>query len=155
MPRTRRCSPRIVEHLSALGPGFHLAPPEAFPSGTPPTPSGAPCPCSMLSMSEDGVQNQTKTSQYIQFLKNQNVKTFKRGVVVYTGFPGGSDGEESACNAGDPSLIPGSGRPSEEENGNPLQYSYLENPTGTGPWWAAIHGIPGVGLDFVTHTGSS
>ena len=82
-----------------------------FPSGTPPTPSGAPCPCSMLSMPEDGVQNQTKTSQYIQFLKNQNVKTFKRGVVVYRGFPGGSDGEESACNAGDPSLIPESEDP--------------------------------------------
>ena len=62
-------------------------------------------------MPEDGVQNQTKTSQYIQFLKNQNVKTFKRGVVVYRGFPGGSDGEEFACNAGDPSLIPESEDP--------------------------------------------
>ena len=43
------------------------------------------------------------------------------------GFPGGSDGEESACNAGDPGSIPGSRRCSGEGNGNPLQYSCLEN----------------------------
>ena len=42
-------------------------------------------------------------------------------------FPGSSDGEESACNAGDPSLIPGLGRSPEEGNDNPLQYSCLEN----------------------------
>ena len=41
------------------------------------------------------------------------------------GFPGGSGGKESACNVGDPGLIPGSGRASGEGNGNPLQYSYL------------------------------
>ena len=45
-------------------------------------------------------------------------------------FPGGSDGKESACNAGDPGLIPGLGRFPGEGNGNPLQYSYLENPCG-------------------------
>ena len=43
------------------------------------------------------------------------------------GFPGGSDGEESACNAGDPCSIPESGRSAGEGNGNPLQYSCLEN----------------------------
>ena len=43
------------------------------------------------------------------------------------GFPGGSDGKESACNEGDLGLIPGSGRFPEEGNGNPLQYSCLEN----------------------------
>ena len=43
------------------------------------------------------------------------------------GFPGGSDGKESACKAGDPGLIPGLGRYLREENGNPLQYSWLEN----------------------------
>ena len=42
-------------------------------------------------------------------------------------FPGGSDGKESACNAGDPGLIPGLGRSLREGNGNPLQYSCLEN----------------------------
>ena len=41
--------------------------------------------------------------------------------------PGGSDGKELACNAGDPGSIPGSGRSSGEGNGNPLQYSCLEN----------------------------
>ena len=44
------------------------------------------------------------------------------------GFPGGSEGKVSACGAGDPGLIPGSGRSPEEGNGNPLQYSCLENP---------------------------
>ena len=43
------------------------------------------------------------------------------------GFPVSSEGKESACNAGDPSLIPGSGRSPGEGNGNPLQYFYLEN----------------------------
>ena len=43
-------------------------------------------------------------------------------------FPGGSDSKESACNAGDQSSIPGSGRSLGEENGNPLQYSCLKNP---------------------------
>ena len=44
------------------------------------------------------------------------------------GFPGGSESKASACKAGDLGLIPGSGRSPEEGNGNPLQYSYLENP---------------------------
>ena len=44
------------------------------------------------------------------------------------GFPGGSDGKASACNAGDQGLIPGSGRSPGEGNGNPLQHSCLENP---------------------------
>ena len=43
------------------------------------------------------------------------------------GFSGGSDGKESACNAGDPGSIPGSGRSPGEGNGKPLQYSCLEN----------------------------
>ena len=48
---------------------------------------------------------------------------------------------ESACNAGDPSLIPGSGRCPRERNIYPLQYSCLENPTDRGAWWATVHGI--------------
>ena len=47
-------------------------------------------------------------------------------------FPGGSDSKESACNAGDLVLIPGLGRSPEEGNGNPLQYSCLENPMDRG-----------------------
>ena len=48
-------------------------------------------------------------------------------LVVFWGLPYSSDGEESACNAGDPGLIPGSGRSPGEGNGNPLQYSCLES----------------------------
>ena len=56
-------------------------------------------------------------------------------------FPGGSDGEESAYNAGDPGLIPGSGRSPGEGNGNLLQYFFLENPMNRGAWWATVHGV--------------
>ena len=49
---------------------------------------------------------------------------------MYVGFPGGSDGEESACNSGDLGLIPGLERSSGRGHGNPLQYSCLENPHG-------------------------
>ena len=49
--------------------------------------------------------------------------------------------EESTCNAGDPGLIPGSGRSSGEGNGYPLQYSCLENSTDRGVWWATVHGV--------------
>ena len=57
------------------------------------------------------------------------------------GFPGGSDGNMSACNAGDPGLIPGSGISPGEGNGNPLQDSCLENYMDIGAWWATVHGI--------------
>ena len=48
----------------------------------------------------------------------------------FRGFPGGSDGKESACDEGDPGLIPGLGRSPGGGHGNPLQYSCLENPHG-------------------------
>ena len=57
------------------------------------------------------------------------------------GFPGGSAGKESACNAGDVGLIPGLGRSPGEGNGNPLQYSCLENSTDRGAWQAEVHGV--------------
>ena len=53
------------------------------------------------------------------------------------GFPGGSDGKESACNAGDLGSIPGSGRSPGEGNGYPLLYSYLENSMDRRAWWAS------------------
>ena len=52
------------------------------------------------------------------------------------GFPGGSVGKESACNAGDPGSIPRLGRSSREGNCNPLQYSCLGNPVDRGAWQA-------------------
>ena len=58
-----------------------------------------------------------------------------------SGFPVGSDGKESACNVGDPRLIPGSGRSSGEGNSSPLQYSCLKNPMDGGAWWATIYGV--------------
>ena len=57
------------------------------------------------------------------------------------GFPGDSDGKESACHEGDLGLIPGLRRSLGEGNGNPLQYSCLENPLGRGAWRATVHGI--------------
>ena len=57
------------------------------------------------------------------------------------GFPGGSDGKESAFNTGNLGLIPGSGRYPGEGNGNPLQYSGLENSVDRGTWWATVHGV--------------
>ena len=58
----------------------------------------------------------------------------KDQMLYILGFPGGSDGKASVCNAGDPGLIPGLGRSPGEGNGNPLQYSYLENSMGYNPW---------------------
>ena len=57
------------------------------------------------------------------------------------GFPGGSDGKESACNSGYPGSIPGSERSPGEGNDNPLQYSCPENPMDRGAWWVIAHGI--------------
>ena len=53
---------------------------------------------------------------------------------IFWNFPGGSDGKASAYNPGDPGLILGSGRSYGEGNGNPFQYSYLENPMDGGAW---------------------
>ena len=57
------------------------------------------------------------------------------------GFPGGSDCNESACNVGDQGLISGLGISLGEGNGNPLQYSCLENPMDRAAWQATVHGI--------------
>ena len=58
------------------------------------------------------------------------------------GFPGGSEVKAPARNAGDLGLIPGLGRSPGEGNGNPLQYSCLENPMDRGVWWATVHRVP-------------
>ena len=57
------------------------------------------------------------------------------------GFPGCSDGKESACNAGGLGSISGLGRSPGEGNGNTPQYSCLENSMDRGAWWATIHGV--------------
>ena len=66
------------------------------------------------------------------------------------GFPGSSDGTETACSAGDPGSIPGSGRSPGEGNGNPFQHSCLENCVDREDWWATVHGVTRVGHSLVT-----
>ena len=66
------------------------------------------------------------------------------------GFLHSSVGTESACNAGDPGLIPGSERSPGEGNGNLLQHSCLENPMDRGAWLATVHGVARVGQDLAT-----
>ena len=61
--------------------------------------------------------------------------------IYFSVFPGGSDGKEPACNALDPGSIPGKGRSPGEGNGNPLQYSCLENPMDRGAWRTAVCGV--------------
>ena len=68
--------------------------------------------------------------------KGKKNKTFP--IHRQQGFPGGSDGKESACNAGDLASIPESRRSSGEGNGNPLQYSCLENPMDRWSWLATV-----------------
>ena len=75
---------------------------------------------------------------------SQYIKTLPFLVIHFWGTvidPGGSDCKESACNAGDPDLIPGSGRSPGERNGDPLQYSWLKNPMHRISWWATAHGV--------------
>ena len=62
--------------------------------------------------------------------------------LTYTfGFPGGSVVKNLPANAEDEGLIPGSGRAPEKGNGNPLQYSFLEDPMARGAWWATVHEV--------------
>ena len=60
---------------------------------------------------------------------------------IKRGFPDSSAGKESACNAGDLGLVPEFGRSPAEENGNPFQYSCLENPMDRGDWQTIAHGV--------------
>ena len=64
--------------------------------------------------------------------------------------PGDSDGKESACNAGDLGFFPGLRRSPGEGNGDPLQYSCLENPMDRGAWPATAHGVT-KGLTRLSH----
>ena len=79
------------------------------------------------------------------YFHDNKVAIFWMQVIRYfsfiEGFPGGSDGKVSACNVVDLGSIPGSGRSPGEGNGNPLQYSCLENSMDGGAWWATVHGV--------------
>ena len=67
--------------------------------------------------------------------------TFSLRTTDISGYPGCSDGKESAYNVGDWGSISGSERSTGEGNGKPLQYSCLENPMDGGGWKAAVHGV--------------
>ena len=69
-----------------------------------------------------------------------NYNLFKNFLIPFL-FPGGSDCKASAYDVGDLGSIPGSGRYPGEGNGNPLQYSCLENPRDRGAWWAVVYGV--------------
>ena len=73
--------------------------------------------------------------------KDNNLGKYFSLSTIQLGFPGGSGGKESACNAGDPSSIPGSGGSLGEGHANPLQYSCLGNPMDRRSWWAIAHGV--------------
>ena len=62
-------------------------------------------------------------------------------IIYALGFPGGSDVKASACKGGDLGSVPGLGRSPGEGNGNPLQYSCLQNPVDGGAWWAIVHRV--------------
>ena len=70
-----------------------------------------------------------------------DVIVWENEIIAHWGFPGGSEVKVSASNVGDLGLIPGSGRYPEEGDGNPLQYSCLENPMDGGAWQATYHGV--------------
>ena len=84
-----------------------------------------------------GFEEQVKLEGFAEGKGNQQIK-----VLILSYLPvSDSDGEESAGNAGEPSSIPGLGRPPGEGNGNPLQYSCLENSMGRGAWQARVYGV--------------
>ena len=89
-------------------------------------------------------------------MKNAGLKKYVCiKAVINMDFPGVSDGKEYACNVGDQGSIPGSGRSAGEENGNPFQYSCLENPIDKGAWQATVHGVAKSGArlsDYTTTT---
>ena len=86
--------------------------------------------------------------------RNQTQEYILCNCLYKKSFPGGSDGKESACNAEDLGLSPGSGRSPGEGNGFPLQCSFLENAMDRGAWWATVLGVT-KRLDWVTNTFTS
>ena len=80
-------------------------------------------------------------SSLLVFKKLKGAYIWERCIFIWLGFPGGSEVKASACNVGDLGSIPGSGRSPGEGNGNPLQYSCLENPIDGEAWWATVHGV--------------
>jgi len=91
---------------------------------------------------ERGRRNWRNLGQRSKFPLKKNIYIYILLLLFY--------GKESACNAGVLGLIPGSGRSPGEGNGNPLQYSCLENLIDRGAWWAPVHGISRVRHSLAT-----
>ena len=79
--------------------------------------------------------------KYLPWFGQHHWRQTKGELRMELSLPGGSDGKELACRAGDLGLIPGSGRSPGGGNGNPFQYSWLGNPMDRGAWWATVHGV--------------
>ena len=94
----------------------------------------------ITSEKQNKVKRRKRTEDSLRDLWD-NIKHTNILIIGVPGFLGGSEVKVSACNARDLSSIPGSGRSPGEENGNPLQYSCLENLMDRGTWWATVHGI--------------
>ena len=95
------------------------------------------CPLSELRV------KQCKWQYEIKKIEKRNKKHNKGRICIFSGFPGGSVVKNPPDNVGDTldvGLIPGLGRCSGGGNGNPLQYSCLENSMDRGAWWATVHG---------------
>ena len=97
---------------------------------------------------DDSFPTEAITVFWVEFLEwygsvyvSISISQFIPPLPYYLGFPGSSAGKESACNAGDPGLIPRMGRCPEEGNSYPLQYSSLENSMNRERWQATVHGF--------------
>ena len=92
------------------------------------------------------VTSSIKTLKWSTLKKKKNLlrineKQWLSTYLIMQSFPGGSEDKASACDAGGPGSIPGWGRSPGEGNGNPLQYSCLENPVERGAWQATVHRV--------------
>ena len=98
-----------------------------------------------INITSPGIKDTCATVRAIWFHSPQKRKRVGisnlHPMIHWRGFSVGSDGKESACNAEDPDLIPGSGRSPGGGNGNPLQYPCLENSMDRAAWQATVHGL--------------
>ena len=100
----------------------------------------------ILNEKSDVLLYQNLRFQFIKICHEESKKgSYKPGENIHStyilGLPSGSGGKESACNTTDLGSIPGLGRSPGEENGNPLQYSCLENPMDRGAWTTTVHEV--------------
>ena len=86
-------------------------------------------------------QENSKVVASVSVESGECINSISHPKEITTGFPGSSDGKESACNPGDLRPSPGLGRSSGVGNGYPLQYSCLWNPNDRWAWWATAHGV--------------